>query len=166
MNLSRLLLGTLLVACASAGILAARAQVTNTDTTTNTNTGTTSSTVTNALPPLTLPLPAPAAFEAGEAAEAVRLPVVRLVPLEPPPPLPEPGVRLGGLVGDALAMDQPLQLLNPLAPASYGDGTRNLSVHPTTGRAQGVTLFSFRLFKSKPDGKKRPPAKPLPDPVY
>ncbi|MBE7503708.1 MAG: hypothetical protein HS113_26145 [Verrucomicrobiales bacterium] len=159
MNLSRRLLGTLLAAWASAGILAAQAQVTNA----NANTATTSSTVTNALPPLPLPLPAPAAFEAGEAAEAARLPMSALLPLEPLPPLPTTSVRMGGLIGDAVAMDQPLQLLNPLAPASYGDGTRNLSVHPTTGRVEGVTLFSLRLFKTKPEGKQRRPAKPVPD---
>lgn len=161
MNLSRRWLGTLLAAYASSGILAARAQVTNS----NTDTNTPGNAVTNALPPLPLPLPlpAPAAFEAGEEGQAARLPMPRLVPLEPPPPLPTTSVRMGGLIGDAMALDQPLQLLNPLAPASYGDGTRNLSVHPTTGRVEGVTLFSIRLFKTKPEGKQRRPSKPVPD---
>lgn len=157
MNLSRRLLGMLLAAWASSGILAAQAQVTNT------TSNATGNTATNALPPLPLPLPVPAAFEAGEATEAARLPMPTLIPLEPTPPVPTTSVRLGGLIGDAMAMDQPLQLLNPLAPASYGDGTRNLSVHPTTGRVEGVTLFSIRLFKTKPEGKQRRPAKPVPD---
>jgi hypothetical protein len=58
------------------------------------------------------------------------------------------------LIGDAMVADRPWQLLNPLAPPEYGDGSRNLSVHPTSGRAQGVTLFSIKLFKSPQDANK------------
>jgi hypothetical protein len=50
--------------------------------------------------------------------------------------------------------DRPWQLVNPLAPPEYGDGSRNLSVHPTSGRVEGVTLFSIKLFKSPQDTKK------------
>ncbi len=113
---------------------------------------------TNALPPMPLPIPTATAMEMDEAQEAMRAPLPKPPPLEPPPPIPLDPPRYGGLIGDALLMDQPLQLINPLAPASYGDGTRNLSVHPTSGRVEGVTLFSIKLFKSPQNAKK--PKKP------
>ncbi|RME91079.1 MAG: hypothetical protein D6766_12370 [Verrucomicrobia bacterium] len=53
--------------------------------------------------------------------------------------------RYGGLLGEAMATRQPWQLLNPLAPPEWGDGTRHLRVDPFTGRAEGVILFSIRL---------------------
>lgn len=60
--------------------------------------------------------------------------------------------RYGGLLGEAFVTPQPWQLLNPLAPASYGDGTRHLRRDPYTGRSEGVILFSIRLPGSG-DGK-------------
>jgi len=101
-----------------------------------------------------LPLPTEAVFESDEARDAVRMPLLRPPPLEPAPPIPVETPRYGGLIGDALVTERPLQLLNPLAPPEYGDGSRNLSVHPTTGRVQGVSLFSIKLFKSPPDPAK------------
>jgi len=112
---------------------------------------------TNALPELPLPLPVPleAPVEVSEVREAVQAPLRSPPPLQPTPPLPVEPPRYGGLVGDALVADQPWQLINPLAPPEYGDGTRNLSVHPTTGRVEGVTLFSIKLFKSPADKSKK-----------
>jgi hypothetical protein len=118
-----------------------------TNTTTNTNS--------TALPELPLPLPTEAPTEVSEAREAVRAPLRSPPPLEPAPPLPVEPPRYGGLIGDALVADQPWQLLNPLAPPEYGDGTRNLSVHPTSGRVEGVTLFSIKLFKSPTEKSKK-----------
>jgi len=62
----------------------------------------------------------------------------------------------GGVLAQASSMDQPLQLLNPLAPARYGDGSQNLAVDPLTGKPQGVTLFSISFHK--PSKKKAQPA--------
>lgn len=97
-----------------------------------------------------LPLPPAVVLEASEAQDAVRAPLRQPPPLEPTPPLPLDPPRYGGLIGDAMTADRPLQLLNPLAPPEYGDGSRNLSVHPTTGRVEGISLFSIKLFKSSP----------------
>ncbi len=66
--------------------------------------------------------------------------------------LPEPGkarlrpdrrVTYGGAVVKTVRSKNPLQMINPLAPARYGDGTENLAVDPVTGAARGVTLFSI-----------------------
>ena len=53
--------------------------------------------------------------------------------------------RYGGMVGEALLLDRPWNLFNPLAPAWLGDGTRNLRRDPFTGAGEGVIIFSFRL---------------------
>ncbi len=90
-----------------------------------------------------------------------RLPMMPSYGVEGPAPgvirpdaLPDPGSRreieldrsrYGGLLGEAGRMDRPLQLLNPFAPAEYGDGTRHLTQDVFTGRAEGVVLFSIRV---------------------
>jgi hypothetical protein len=53
--------------------------------------------------------------------------------------------RYGGVIGEALLLDHPWELFNPLAPGALGDGTRNLRVNPFTGEGEGVILFSIRL---------------------
>ena len=70
------------------------------------------------------------------------------------PATPKAGTTTyGGVLAQAARTDQPLQLLNPLAPARYGDGTQNLAVDPLTGKAQGVTFFSISFHKTP---KKKP----------
>lgn len=91
------------------------------------------------------------------ADDATRLPPLTRVPaMEKPSPAPLTPTRYGGLFGQALASERPWQLLNPLAPPEYGDGTQNLSVNPVTSRAEGLTLFSIQL-KPKPGSKKSRP---------
>ncbi len=41
--------------------------------------------------------------------------------------------------------DNPLQLLNPFAPASYGSGYANLSIDPVTKKPAGIALFSINF---------------------
>ena len=112
--------------------------------------------------PLALP-PLPVLTNAVEivdpAEDGTRLPPPRLPVLEKPAPVPAATGRYGGLIGQARATERPLQLFSPFAPPEYGDGTRNLSVNPRSGRAEGLTLFSIQ-FKPKPGGKK---PKPRPD---
>lgn len=68
----------------------------------------------------------------------------KIVDLIPPPPLMRPA-KVGGVTGKVIGSPNRLQLLNPLAPPEYGDGTDSLSINPTTGRAEGVNLITFRL---------------------
>lgn len=108
----------------------------------------------NPPPPPGPPAPAAASTNLVEAAEdTTRLPPTVAPLLVAPPPVPLAPSRYGGVIGQALESRQPWQLFNPLAPPEFGDGTQNLSVNPVTGRAEGVTLFSFQL-KPKPGAKK------------
>lgn len=109
---------------------------------------------TNALPPLpVLPALTNAVGSVEPAEDGTRLASPRLPVLEPPTPIPLAPARYGGLFGQMRETERPLQLLNPLAPREYGDGTQNLSVNPSTGRGEGLTLFSIQL-KPKSSAKK------------
>ncbi|MCP5525725.1 MAG: hypothetical protein H7A47_02820 [Verrucomicrobiales bacterium] len=73
--------------------------------------------------------------------------------------------RYGGLLGEALIREQPWQLVNPFAPAGYGDGTQNLTQDPFTGRGEGLVLFSIRLGgggSGKSLAERRAPSKSTP----
>lgn len=93
--------------------------------------------------------------------DGTRVAPPRLPTLESPPPIPTAPARYGGLIGQVTETERPLQLFNPLAPASYGDGTQNLSANPLTGRGEGLSLFSFQ-FKSK-SAVRKTKSKPRPD---
>ena len=40
------------------------------------------------------------------------------------------------------AKSNPLQLINPFAPARYGNGTANTVTNPFTGRAEGIKIIA------------------------
>lgn len=54
-----------------------------------------------------------------------------------------PGLSYSGAGVQAAHSRHPWQLLNPLAPASYGPGLANTDFDPGTGRANGIKLFSL-----------------------
>ena len=49
-----------------------------------------------------------------------------------------------GVLVQLTKTDNPLQLINPFAPARYGSGFSNLSIDPVTGRSQGISLLAIR----------------------
>ena len=53
------------------------------------------------------------------------------------------GRPLSGALIEAVRSPKPMQLINPFAPRVYGDGWRNVSIDPITGRAQGIKLISI-----------------------
>lgn len=57
------------------------------------------------------------------------------------------GKRFGysGIAIQLAKTDNPLQLLNPAAPAKYGSGMNNLVRNPANGRAIGWKVFSFEF---------------------
>lgn len=55
------------------------------------------------------------------------------------------GLKLGGVIFDALKVDKPIQFLNPQAPARYGWGEANLIQDTVTNRPMGLRLFSLKL---------------------
>ncbi len=54
-------------------------------------------------------------------------------------------VRLSSPLIEAAREGNPLQLVNPFAPARYGDGWSNVAFDPITGRARGIRLFAVRF---------------------
>lgn len=79
-----------------------------------------------------------------------------------PPPPPELQRPVGGALPALFRSPQPLQMINPLAPAEYGDGTQHLATNLVTGQAEGVTLFSIRLPTKPHKVKKEAPVKKRP----
>ena len=53
-----------------------------------------------------------------------------------------PGIEFSGILIQVTA-NNPLQLINPLAPAKYGNGEANLVRNPATKRAEGLKLFQI-----------------------
>jgi len=54
-------------------------------------------------------------------------------------------VNVEGVIPRAVCAEQPLQLINPLAPPEYGMGMEILSLHPLTRRVEGISFFTFRF---------------------
>ena len=78
------------------------------------------------------------------------------LPSQPPPPtielqrVPPNQVISGKLVYEGIfvetvKMDNPLQLLNPLAPPRYGNGDDNLDLDPITGGLTGLKFLTVRF---------------------
>jgi hypothetical protein len=60
----------------------------------------------------------------------------------PPAPLARPAVS--GVIPRAIRGGNPLQMLNPLAPAKYGSAQENVSFDPDVpGKGNGINFFSI-----------------------
>jgi hypothetical protein len=53
--------------------------------------------------------------------------------------------RVIGVLPQIRRADNPLHLINPLAPASYGNGYDNVVYDPHTGRAEGIILLGIKF---------------------
>ena len=87
-----------------------------------------------------LTLIASAAFAQTYTAPVAPRKVTR--PQKPPPPLParEPG----GVIPRAVRGGNPLQMLNPRAPARYGTAQQSVTVKPEDpGKWNGIKLFEI-----------------------
>ena len=63
-------------------------------------------------------------------------------PQKPPPPLPPRAA--GGVIPRALRGGNPLQMLNPRAPARYGTAQQSVTVKPEVpGKWNGIKLFEI-----------------------
>jgi len=74
---------------------------------------------------------------------------------QPAPFVPPSRVEVGGAIPKAVKSKNFFQMINPLAPKQYGDGTDVVARHPITGEAQGVTL----LLLSCPERPNQPKSK-------
>ena len=55
------------------------------------------------------------------------------------------GITYSGIGAQLIQAEQPFQLLNPLAPKSYGFGEQNLVLDLMTKRPLGLKLFSLNF---------------------
>ena len=59
-----------------------------------------------------------------------------------PPPVTERG-DVGGAVPRGVRGGNPLQMLNPNAPAKYGTAAQSVILDPYTGKWRGIKLFEL-----------------------
>jgi hypothetical protein len=59
----------------------------------------------------------------------------------PPPLLQRPPVE--GVVPRAFRGGNPLQMLNPMAPAKYGTAAQSVVIDPETGKWKGIKFFEI-----------------------
>ena len=86
-----------------------------------------------------------AALATTASAQTLRAPIgpqkpVRAMPTPPPVSL-RPEVQ--GVVPRAFRGGNPLQMLNPGAPARYGTGEQSLAYNPFTGKYDQIKLFEI-----------------------
>jgi hypothetical protein len=54
-----------------------------------------------------------------------------------------PNITYSGVIVQAVKTDNPFQLINPFAPARYGNGADNVHHDIITGRESGLNFFSI-----------------------
>ena len=59
----------------------------------------------------------------------------------PPPLLKRPPVQ--GVVARGVRGGNPLQMINPTAPAKYGTAAQSVVIDPQTGKWRGIKLFEI-----------------------
>ena len=67
-------------------------------------------------------------------------PLVRAM-ATPPPLLQRPQVQ--GVVARGVRGGNPLQMINPMAPAKYGTAAQSVVIDPETGKWKGIKLFEI-----------------------
>jgi hypothetical protein len=101
---------------------------------------------------LTTALTAAAQDDSEKLSKALRAEIERLVrehKIEARKPAPNE-VRAGrvtcrGILVQLVRSPRPLQMVNPAAPAEYGNAEQNVSRNPVSGRASGLNFFSIRF---------------------
>jgi hypothetical protein len=63
-------------------------------------------------------------------------------PIATPPPISE-RQDIQGAIPRAIRGGNPLQMLNPKAPAKYGTAGQNVVIDPYTGKWKGIKLFEI-----------------------
>ena len=86
------------------------------------------------------------AFAATAGAQSMRAPVVKkqVKKVAPPPVVYRESVE-GVLPRAFQPGGNPLQMLNPAAPAKYGTAEQHVIIDPETGKWTGIRLFTFKF---------------------
>lgn len=61
------------------------------------------------------------------------------------PPDQQPSAGVTGVVAEAMKLQKPLQMINPLAPAKYGDGHDSVTWDPDNPeKPKGIIVFGIQ----------------------
>ena len=86
-----------------------------------------------------------AALATTASAQEFRRPIGPQKPVRametPPPLLQRPEVQ--GVLPRAVRGGNPLQMLNPMAPAKYGTAAQSVVIDPETGKWKGIKFFEI-----------------------
>jgi hypothetical protein len=86
------------------------------------------------------------ALVATAGAQTFRAPMTKKHAKKPAPPPPIQRQNVSGVLPRAFQPGgNPLQMLNPKAPAQYGKAEDSVVLDPDTGKWKGIKLFSFNF---------------------
>jgi len=87
------------------------------------------------------------AVQGVDAQEEFIAPLPDEVPTRPIRENPTPPPTIEGIVAEVFKEGQPWQLVNPVAPASYGNGRNTISWDPNdAGKPKGFILFGIAFW--------------------
>lgn len=86
------------------------------------------------------------ALVVSASAQTLQAPVSKKRVKHPAPPPPLSKKTIDGVVPRAFqAGGNPLQMVNPYAPAKYGTAEEHVVLDPETGKWKGIKLFTFNF---------------------
>ena len=86
------------------------------------------------------------ALAVSAGAQTLRAPITKKQVKRPAPPPPIYKKTVDGVVPRAFQPGgNPLQMLNPKAPAKYGTAEDHVVLDPETGKWKGIKLFTFNF---------------------
>jgi hypothetical protein len=77
------------------------------------------------------------------SAQTFQAPATKRTVKRPSPPPPVYRENVQGVVPRAVRGGNPLQMLNPKAPARYGTAAQSVLLDPDTGKWRGIKLFEI-----------------------
>jgi hypothetical protein len=80
---------------------------------------------------------------ANAAPQTYTAPIQRKKQAKPEPPPPITGREVQGVIPRGVRGGNPLQMLNPKAPARYGTAEQSVVLEPYTGKWKGIKLFEI-----------------------
>src|SRR6266581_4613134 len=92
---------------------------------------------------LVLILLAATTIGATAAPPPLTAPIQARAPKKPAPPPPIYRKNVQGVIPRAVRGGNPLQMLNPRAPARYGTAEQSVVIDPETGKWKGIKLFEI-----------------------
>jgi hypothetical protein len=83
------------------------------------------------------------ALVATASGQTLKAPIKGKRPTRAPSPPPLYRKNVDGVIPRAVRGGNPLQMLNPKAPARYGTAAQSVVLDPETGKWKGIKLFTI-----------------------